>query len=176
MSSAYSCGRRCLSVKISLIVATATNNVIGRDGELPWHLSDDLKRFKKLTLGKPVIMGRLTYESIGKPLPDRRNIVISSQKDLVIEGCEVVASPDEALALAEGAEEVMVIGGGKIYEQMMSKADRIYMTFIDDAVDGDTFFPDVRSEEWHVFSQEDFPADGSRAFGFSYITLDHVKH
>lgn len=176
MSSAYSCGRRCLSVKISLIVATATNNVIGRDGELPWHLSDDLKRFKKLTVGKPVIMGRLTYESIGKPLPDRRNIVISSQKDLVIEGCEVVASPDEALALAEGAEEVMVIGGGKIYEQMMSKADRIYMTCIDDAVDGDTFFPDVRSEEWQVYSQKDFPADGSRAFGFSYITLDRVKH
>jgi len=146
-------------VKISLIVAAATNNVIGRDGELPWHLSDDLKRFKKLTVGKPVIMGRLTHESIGKPLPDRRNIVISSQKDLEIEGCEVVASPDEALALAEGAEEVMVIGGGKIYEQMMSKADR-----------------NVRSEEWQVYSQEDFPADGSRAFGFSYITLDRVKH
>jgi dihydrofolate reductase len=164
------------TMKISLIVAAATNNVIGRDGELPWHLSEDLKRFKKLTVGKPIIMGRLTHESIGKPLPDRRNIVISSQKDLEIEGCEVVSSPDEALALAEGAEEVMVIGGGKIYQQLMPKADRIYMTFIDDAVDGDTFFPDVRSEEWQVYSQEDFPANDSRAFGYSFVTLDRVRH
>ncbi len=163
-------------MKISLIVAAATNNVIGRDGGLPWHLSDDLKRFKKLTVGKPIIMGRLTHESIGKPLPDRTNIVISSQVGLEIEGCEVVATPEEALELAAGAEEVMVIGGGRIYEQMMPKADRIYMTFIDDAVDGDTFFPEVRSEEWQVFSQEDFPDDGSRAFGYSYITLDRVRH
>jgi len=163
-------------MKISLVVAAATNNVIGRDGGLPWHLSDDLKRFKKLTIGKPIIMGRLTHESIGKPLPERRNIVISSQDGLSIEGCEVVASPDDALALASGAEEVMVIGGGKIYEQMMPKADRIYMTFINDAVDGDTFFPDIRDEEWRVVDQEDFPADGSRAFGFSYITLDRVRH
>ena len=163
-------------MKISLIVAAATNNVIGRDGGLPWHLSDDLKRFTKLTIGKPIVMGRLTYESIGKPLPERRNIVISSQEGLSIEGCEVVESPDDALALASGAEEVMIIGGGKIYEQMMPYADRIYMTFINDAVDGDTVFPDISDEEWRVVDQEDFPADGSRAFGFSYITLDRVQH
>lgn len=163
-------------MKISLVVAAATNNVIGRDGALPWHLSDDLKRFKKLTIGKPVIMGRLTHESIGKPLPDRRNVVISGQDGLEIEGCEVVATPEAALELVAGAEEVMVIGGGKIYEQMMPNADRIYMTFIDDAVDGDTFFPDIKSEEWQVICQEDFPADSSRAFGYSYITLDRVRH
>lgn len=163
-------------MKISLIVAAATNNVIGRDGALPWHLSDDLKRFKKLTIGKPIIMGRLTHESIGKPLPDRRNIVISGQDGLQIEGCEVAATPEAALELVAGAEEVMVIGGGKIYEQMMSNADRIYMTCIDDAVDGDTFFPDIKPEEWQVIYQEDFPADGTRAFGYSYITLDRVKH
>ena len=163
-------------MKISLVVAAATNNVIGRDGALPWHLSDDLKRFKKLTIGKPVIMGRLTHESIGKPLPDRRNVVISGQHGLEIEGCEVVATPEAALELVAGAEEVMVIGGGKIYEQMMPNADRIYMTFIDDAVDGDTFFPDIKSEEWQVICQEDFPADNSRAFGYSYVTLDRVRH
>jgi dihydrofolate reductase len=163
-------------MKISLVVAAATNNVIGRDGALPWHLSDDLKRFKKLTIGKPVIMGRLTYESIGKPLPDRRNVVISGQDGLEIEGCEVVATPEAALELVAGAEEVMVIGGGKIYEQMMPNADRIYMTFIDDAVDGDTFFPDIKSEEWQVICQEDFPVDSSRAFGYSYITLDRIRH
>ncbi len=161
-------------MKISLIVAAATNNVIGRDGGLPWHLSRDLKRFKRLTTGKPIIMGRLTYESIGKPLPDRRNIVVSSRDSLEIEGCEVVATPEDALELAAGAEEVMVIGGGKIYEQMLPSADRIYMTRIDASPDGDTFFPEISNEEWQVVEQEDFPADDSSEYGFSFMTLDKI--
>ena len=130
-------------MKISLIVAAATNNVIGRDGELPWHLSEDLKRFKRLTIGKPIIMGRLTYESIGKPLPDRRNIVISSRQGLKIDGCEVVASPDAAIELTVDDEEVMVIGGGGVYAQMLPMADRIYLTRVHAAVDGDTYIPDL---------------------------------
>ena len=161
-------------MKISLIVAAATNNVIGRGGGLPWHLSEDLKRFKRLTTGKPIIMGRLTHESIGKPLPDRRNIVISSRDGPEIEGCEVVATPDDALALVGDAEEVMVIGGGKVYEQMLPMADRIYMTLVDASPDGDTFFPELSNEEWQVVEQEDFGADDSHPYGFSFRTLDRV--
>jgi dihydrofolate reductase len=161
-------------VKISLIVAAATNNVIGRDGGLPWHLSEDLKRFKRLTTGKPIIMGRLTHESIGMPLPDRRNIVISSREGLKIEGCEVVATPDAALALVAGAEEVMIIGGGKVYEQVLPTADRIYMTRVDAIPDGDTFFPEINNEEWQVVEQEDISAGKSGELGYSFITLDRL--
>ncbi len=162
-------------MRISLIVAAATNNVIGRDGGLPWYLTEDLKRFKRLTTGKPIIMGRLTHEAIGKLLPDRRNIVISSRNDLEIEGCEVVATPDDALKLAAGAEEVMVIGGGKVYEQMLPMADRIYLTRVDDTPEGDTFFPEIINDEWQVVDQENFPADESREFGFSFLTLDRLS-
>lgn len=161
-------------VKISLIVAAATNNVIGRDGRLPWHLAEDLKRFKRLTTGKPIIMGRDTYESIGKPLPDRRNIVVSSREDLEIDGCEVVATPDDALKLTAGAEEVMVIGGGKIYEQMLPMADRIHLTRVHASVDGDTYIPEISEDEWKVVDEENFPADESGQYGFSFITLDRI--
>ena len=161
-------------MKISIIVAAATNNVIGSDGELPWRLPEDLKRFKQLTIGKPVIMGRLTYESIGKPLPDRRNIVLSARKGLNIEGCDVVDTPDAAIRLAGGAEEVMVIGGGGVYSQMLPMADRIYMTRINGTFDGDTFFPELDDKEWQVVDRVDFPADESRQFGFSFVTLDRV--
>jgi len=161
-------------VKISIIVAAATNNVIGSDGELPWRLPEDLKRFKQLTIGKPVIMGRLTYESIGKPLPDRRNIVLSARKGLNIEGCDVVDTPDAAIRLAGGAEEVMVIGGGSVYSQMLPMADRIYMTRINGTFDGDTFFPELDDKEWQVVDRVDFPADESRQFGFLFVTLDRV--
>ncbi len=162
-------------MKISLIVAAATNNVIGRDGALPWHLSEDLKRFKRLTAGKTIIMGRLTHESIGKALPDRRNIVVSRRAGLDIDGCEVMATLDDALMLAAGAEEIMVIGGGNIYEQILPQADRIYMTRIHASPDGDTFFPELNNEEWQVVEQEDFAADDSRPHSFSFITLDRLN-
>ena len=161
-------------MKISIIVAAATNNVIGRDGELPWRLPEDLKRFKQLTSGKPVIMGRMTYESIGKPLPDRKNIVLSTRDGLNIDGCEVVDTLEGAIRLAVGAEEVMVIGGGAVYSQMLPIADRIYMTRINVTVDGDTFFPEIVDNEWQVVDRVDFPADESRQFGFSFVTLDRV--
>ena len=161
-------------MKISLIVAAATNNVIGRDGGLPWHLSEDLKRFKRLTTGKAIIMGRLTYESIGKPLPDRRNIVISSREGLEIDGCEVVASPDAAIALTADDEEVVVIGGGGVYAQMLPMADRIYLTRVHASVDGDTYIPEISEDEWQVVDEENFPADESGQYGFSFVTLDRI--
>ncbi|MFQ6004515.1 MAG: dihydrofolate reductase [Woeseia sp.] len=160
---------------ISIIVAASTNNVIGKDGHLPWRLPEDLKRFKRLTTGKPVIMGRLTYESIGKPLPDRQNIVVSTRKGLEIDGCEVAASPGDALSLAANAEEVMVIGGGRIYVRMLPMADRIYMTRVNTHIDGDTYFPKIRDAEWRVVDCEDSPANKSRQFGLSFITMDRVN-
>ncbi len=162
-------------MRISLIVAAATSNVIGRDGGLPWHLSEDLKRFKRLTTGKPIIMGRLTYESIGKPLPDRRNIVISSREGLEIDGCEVVASPDAAIELTADDEEVMVIGGGGVYVQMLPMADRIYLTRVHASFDGDTYIPELSEDEWQVVDEENFPADESRQYGFSFVTLDRLR-
>jgi len=107
-------------------------------------------------------------------LPDRRNIVVSSREDLEIDGCEVVATPDDALKLTAGAEEVMVIGGGKIFEQMLPKADRIYMTRVNALPDGDTFFPKISTEEWQIVDQENFPADDARQYGFSFMTLDRI--
>ncbi|MFQ5546687.1 MAG: type 3 dihydrofolate reductase [Woeseia sp.] len=162
-------------MKISIIVAASTNNVIGQHGQLPWRLPDDLKRFKRLTTGKPVIMGRRTFESIGKPLPERQNIVLSTRPGLEIDGCEVAVSTDNALELSGDAEEVMVIGGGKIYEQMLPMADRIYMTRVNAEVEGDAYFPGIDESEWRITDREDFAESDSRQFGFSFITMDRVN-
>ena len=157
---------------ISLIVAAAENNAIGKDNALLWHLSADLKRFKALTTGHPVIMGRKTFESIGKPLPNRRNIVISHSRS-VIEGCEVVASVDDALASVEAGEEAFVIGGGSIYRALWHVADRLYLTSVKTTLEGDTFIPEINPEEWKEVSREDFEADGKNEFGYSFI--DYVR-
>jgi len=115
-------------VDVSIIVAVSANNVIGRDGGLPWHISEDLKRFKAITMGKPIVMGRRTHESIGKPLPGRQNIVITRQEGYVVEGCDVVSSPAAALRAAGDVDEVMIIGGGEIYDLFLNQATRIYLT------------------------------------------------
>lgn len=127
---------------ISIIVAMANNRVIGKDNDMPWHLPADLKHFKDVTLGKPIIMGRKTYESIGRPLPGRKNIVLSRDTNFRLEGCDNVSSLEEALSLVDDVEEVMIIGGGHLYTQALSQADKLYLTFIDLDVDGDTQFPD----------------------------------
>lgn len=144
---------------ISLIVAMSRNNVIGAGGELPWHLPDDLRRFKSLTMGKPVVMGRKTYESIGRALPGRKNIVITRQADFAAEDCDIVASPDAALEAAGVDCEVMIIGGAEIYRQFLDNADRVYRTVIDRHVDGDAFFPNLPASDWamsDVEGREDF--------------------
>ncbi len=136
---------------ISLIAAVSSNGVIGRNGELPWHFPEDLKRFKQLTLGRPVIMGRKTFESIGKPLPNRLNIVVSRRAsyDSSNIGVLVAASVEEAVARAESAGgEIFCIGGSEIYRQMMSIADKIYLTRIEKYFDGDAFFPAIDSNVW----------------------------
>ncbi|MEN5246358.1 dihydrofolate reductase [Brucella pseudintermedia] len=149
---------------VSIIVAAAENGVIGRDNDMPWRLSTDLKRFKALTLGKPVIMGRRTWESIGRPLPGRPNIVVSRNNGFQVEGASTVGSLDEAIALGQrqaadmGAGEVCIIGGGNIYAQAFPLADRIHLTRVLANIDGDTHFPEIDPQVWQVVSQEDVPA------------------
>ncbi len=138
---------------ISLVVAAARNGVIGRDGQMPWHIGSELKRFKALTLGKPVIMGRKTWDSLPrKPLPGRRNIVVSRARDFHAEGAEAAAGLAQALRLAGNVPEVMVIGGGQIYAEALPLAERIYLTEVDLAPTGDTHFPTPDPAQWREVS------------------------
>lgn len=151
---------------ISIVVAASTNNVIGVGGELPWRLADDLRHFKAITMGKPIIMGRRTWESIGRPLPGRRNIVMTRQSNYAADGCDVVTTPAAALAAAGAADEVMVIGGGHIYEMFLPKAGRLYLTRVHASIDGDTFFPAVDAADWQLVSSEARVADASNDYAF----------
>ena len=142
-----------------VIAAVSLNGVIGRDGDLPWHLPEDLRHFRRNTVGHAIIMGRKTWESIGRPLPRRRNIVVTRQRDLSIEGCEVVHSLDEALALAHQEDaEPRVIGGASLYAEALPQATRLLLTEVQREVDGDTFFPAWRPEDWR--ESERTEADG----------------
>jgi dihydrofolate reductase len=157
---------------LSLVVAAARNNVIGSEGGLPWHLPDDLGHFKRLTTGKPVIMGRRTFESIGKPLPDRRNIVMTRQADYAAKGCEVVSSVDEALELVRGTAEVMIIGGGQVYRDFIPHADRIYLTRVQADVEGDTYFPEIDGAGWQLMTSEHHAADDRHAYEFDLLVFE----
>lgn len=160
---------------ISLIVAASTNNVIGSQGELPWRLSSDLKRFKTLTMGKPVVMGRLTHESIGRPLPGRQNIVITRQAGYRAAGCDVVTSVDEAIRAAGEAEEIMIIGGGYIYKEFLPQADRIYLTRVQAEIEGDVFLPDLNADEWAETANEWHAADRANDYEYAFTRLDRVR-
>jgi dihydrofolate reductase len=161
-------------MKVSIIVAASANNVIGADGGLPWRLSEDLRRFKEITMGKPMIMGRLTFESIGKALPGRRSIVLSRQADFKPAGVDVVATPEAALELAGDVDEVMIIGGGKVYEQYLPMTDRIYLTRVHTAIEGDTYFPEISENEWRIVSSQPLPPNDERPFSISFQTLERV--
>ena len=153
---------------LSMIVAHADNRVIGKDNDMPWHLPADLAYFKKTTLGKPIIMGRKTYESIGRPLPGRKNIVISRDKNYSAEGIETVTSVEEALALVSEVEEVMVIGGGAIYQHCLPAAQCLYITHIDADIDGDTYFPDYDLKEWQLAASEVREADEKNIYKLNF--------
>jgi dihydrofolate reductase len=156
---------------ISIIVAMAENRVIGRDNELPWRLPADLKHFKTLTVGKPIIMGRKTWESLPGLLPDRPHIVLSRDKDYPADGCLVVRSVEEALAAAGNAPEVMVIGGAKLYEQCLPMAHFIYLTLVHTEVEGDSLFPDYDASCWEELERESHPADDRNLYSYTFITL-----
>ncbi|CAH8227451.1 type 3 dihydrofolate reductase [Vibrio aestuarianus] len=156
---------------ISMIAAMADKRVIGKDNQMPWHLPADFAWFKRCTLGKPVIMGRKTYESIGRPLPGRHNIVISRDASLMIEGVCVAPSIDEAIKVAGDVDEVMIIGGGSIYQACMTKANKLYLTFIDLNVEGDTQFPEWGSE-WQEVHREAYQADEKNAHNMQFVIFD----
>ncbi len=161
-------------MKLSLIVAMAANHVIGHDNRLPWHLPADLKHFRATTLGKPVLMGRRTWESIGRPLPGRTNIVITRNADYAAAGCVVVHSLDEALSAAGDAGEVMVIGGAELYRQALPQADTIYLTLVHGGFEGQTRFPDWQPDDWREIERIDHEPDDKNPHAYSFITLERV--
>lgn len=159
---------------VSAVVAAAHNNVIGKNNELPWRLPADLRRFKELTLGHAVIMGRKTLESIGRPLPERQNIVVTHDPALVeMVGVLAVASFDAALQAAQG-DEVFVIGGAQIYREAMPRLDRIYMTEVDADIEGDTFFPELKPGDWREVSRERHTADDRNQYDYAFVTLERT--
>lgn len=157
---------------ISIIVAASTNNVIGVEGGLPWKLADDLRRFRRLTMGKPIIMGRRTWESIGRPLPGRQNIVLTRRSGLAAPGCDVVASPAEALDAAGDAAEIMIIGGSQVYALFLPKAGRLYMTRVHADIDGDAEFSGFVEEEWQLVDSVVHPADDANQFAVDFRTYE----
>ena len=159
---------------ISIIVALAENGAIGSDNRLPWHLPDDLKRFKALSLGKPIVMGRRTFDSIGRPLPGRTNIVISRQRRLAIAGVAVVHSLDEALSAAGSVPETVVIGGAEIFRQVLPRTNTIHLTRVHARVDGDVFFPELDPAQWRESALEHHAADERHQYAFTFVTLQRI--
>jgi dihydrofolate reductase len=164
-------------MRVSLIVAMAAGGVIGRENRLPWHLPADLRRFKRLTMGHPLVMGRKTYESIGRPLPGRTMVVVTRDAGYAPAGVRVAHSVDEALAIAaaaEGGEEVFVAGGAEIYHQTLPRADRIHLTRIDAEFPGDTRFPTFDESQWCLADEERHEPDNEVPFAYTFQTLDRA--
>lgn len=159
---------------LSLVVAMSTNRIIGRNNRLPWHLPADLRYFKRITLGKPIVMGRKTHESIGRPLPGRSNIVLTRNPTYMAPGCLVAHSLPEALAAAEPAEEIMLIGGASLFEQTLPRADRIYLTEVAAEAQGDAKFPPIDRQRWREVWREDHPADDKNPYAYSFILLESI--
>lgn len=159
-------------MRIALVAALARNGVIGRDNQLPWRLPADLQHFKQLTMGKPIVMGRRTWASLGRPLPGRRNIVVTRDSAFHCEGCVVAHSIDEALAAAAGSEEVMIIGGAELYAQTLPRADRLYLTQVMADVEGDVYFPGVDAADWVEVERRFCKADGRNEYDCEFVVLD----
>ena len=154
---------------ISLIAAVGKNNVIGVDNKLPWNLSADLKRFRAITSGKPVIMGRKTFESIGKPLPNRKNIIITRDKNYKADGCIMASSSEEALNAAKGNKEIMIIGGEQVFKMFLPKANKMYLTIIEKDFDGDAYFPEYDKNGWAEVSREEHKDSGLK---YAFVDLE----
>jgi dihydrofolate reductase len=161
-------------MKIVIIAAVAEDGTIGNAGKIPWHISDDLKRFKRLTMGHPVIMGRATFASMGKPLAGRRNIVLTRDPTAVFAGCQVAHGPEEALALG-GDHDVFVIGGAAVYALFLPVARFLYLTLIDADVPGDTYFPDVRWDQWRILSETACPLDPLHPLPHRFVDYQRIE-
>lgn len=165
-------------MRLSMIVAMAENRIIGRDGGMPWHLSADLKYFKRVTMGAPVIMGRKTYESIGRALPGRTNIIVTRDRTFVRDGIEVVHDLSDAIrqaetiATGENKDEIFVIGGAQIYDQALSRADRLYITEIHQTCDGDAAFPEFSKSDWRETARENHEPEAENGPAFSFVVWE----
>ena len=157
---------------LSIIAALSENGVIGRDNQLPWRMPADLAHFKRLTMGKPIIMGRRTWESLPGLLPHRTHVVVTRDRDYIVEGGFVVHSIRQAFELVGDAEEMMVVGGANLYEQTLPLASRMYLTIVHDYFDGDTAFPGYEEAEWTEVARESHAADGRNPHGYSFLTLE----
>ena len=167
-------------MKLSLICALAQNGIIGRRNNLPWHLSEDLKYFKRTTMGKCIIMGRKTFESIGKPLPGRTNIIVTRNRDYDVENARIVDSLADAIDLAEniavidGSDEAFVIGGAELYKIALPLVDRMHLTLVHAEVEGDTWFPEFTAEDWEETSRLDFAASDNNTYAYSICVFDRI--
>ena len=160
---------------LSLVTAMDSNRLIGKNNSLPWHLPADLAFFKQTTLGKPVVMGRKTYVSIGKALPSRQNIVVTRDSNFQAPGCEVARNIDHAISIADEVDEIMLIGGASLYAQTMDRADIIYMTLIHHEFSGDTWFPEINPNYWKLVSRDDFNTDEKNPFPYSFVKYIREK-
>ncbi|MFW0039806.1 MAG: dihydrofolate reductase [Coxiella endosymbiont of Dermacentor silvarum] len=161
---------------ITLVAAMDKNNhVIGQNNRLPWHLPADLTHFKSITLGKPIVMGRKTFESIGKSLPHRRNIVITQKKNLIIEDCEIFHSLDEVLDSLIDESEIMIIGGGQLFKEALPQAGKMILTIIEHSFDGDVYFPFWDDKKWYIVSKIDYKPDKNNPYRFSFLELSRIN-
>ena len=159
-------------MKLSIIAAMDKNRVIGKDGNLPWHISSDLKNFKKITMGKPILMGRKTHESIGKILPGRENIILTKKRNYFVEGCIVKNNLDEVLSNFKKVSELIVMGGATLYEQTLDKAEKLYITEVRACIEGDIFFPEYDPDQWVEISRNSFEADENNEYDYSFTVLE----
>ncbi len=161
---------------VSIVVAMSTNGVIGKDGSLPWYLPADLQHFKSITMGRPIIMGRLTHESIGRPLPGRENIVLSRDVTYLAEGCRVIHDLDEISGISLNSDEVMVIGGARVYADTLPLANRLFITEVHTEVQGDVYFPKFDRGQWQETGRQFFEADTNNEFDYSFVVLARISH
>ena len=158
-------------MQLSIIVAMDRNHVIGANGDLPWHISADLQNFKKITMGKPIIMGRKTHESIGRPLPGRENIILTRDNNYQAEGCTVLQSLEDIFEHCKNVDEIMITGGAEIYQHTLEQASHLYLTEVHTEIEGDTHFPEFDRNQWQEISREDYKADEKNDYDYSFVVL-----
>lgn len=159
---------------VNIVVAAGINNAIGKDNKLLWHLPDDLKFFKQVTMGHPIVMGRATFESVGRPLPGRRNIILSRDNSLNIPGCEVLHAAEEVFKLLENEKEIMIVGGDEIYRLFLPFTQRIFLTRVFCSPDADRFFPELSSEEWKQTESNHHEKDEKHPYAFTFETWERI--
>ncbi|WP_054636162.1 dihydrofolate reductase [Thalassobacillus sp. C254] len=155
---------------ISFVVAMDKQGVIGKDNKLPWYLPADLKHFKETTIDSPIVMGRKTFESIGKPLPKRTNVILTKDENYTAEGCEIIHSPEDVHNYGDDHGEVFVIGGAKVFEELFPEAEKLYLTIIDEKFDGDTYFPEWNEEEWKLIEEKEGTVDEKNKYPHRFLT------